>query len=181
VSVLADGGSASRQRFLRYWALNVTIVYQSGWDWIPLFPYTPAEKQRLAELAANASPTRTAVWLAAATVIGLVLLIVCALALGFALLSGLGLIWPDVSKTPAPAMFAGLGLASAVSVSLAMPLAIGFGGAAADAITDGPAIAPQPQDAALYAKVRTQFVRLPFILAPLVLIGCLGWQLALGR
>ena len=173
--------SASQRRFLRYWALNVTLTYRAGWPWIPGFGYTGDEKRRLAELAAPADVVRTAVWLTSVVIIALLALILTALVGGFVLLTIFTMIWPNASAIPIAAIAAGFAVIAGVVLSIEMPFAMGFGGVIADWLMGASDVAPDAGDVQLHAKVRWQFLRLPLVVVPLAVVAFFGWALVLGR
>ncbi len=161
-----------RRRFLRYWALNVAFARQGGWGSIPGFAYTDAETSRLDELAHGFSRSGILIWLAATTVIYIVL---AAVVLAVVMGAALSLLWPDSTKVPEAGFFTALGLVLVLMIGLGLPSSIALGGALADALSPPWTLADSPDDPALAAKVGRQFRRMGLVMAVLVIAGATGW------
>jgi hypothetical protein len=170
--------SPSQRRLLRYWSLNVSLVYKAGWAWIPGFGYDPDDRRRIADLGAGFSAKGVATWLAAASVIYiLVLFATMTVTLGAALT----VIWPNSADMPASAFLAILVLVAAVTMAVGMPLSISWGGAIVDAVAPTPPPADEPADAALCTKIQGQFRRMGLILGGLLIISVLIWRAVLSH
>jgi hypothetical protein len=162
--------SAGNRRFLRYWAVNVSIVYAGGWSWIPGFPYKEEEKSRLAAIAASVPGAAVTVWLAAATIFFFLVLIVLVVGVMVPLIT---LLWPDPANMSATGFVSILALLMLVSIGWVMPLSIALGGAVADYLAGDPPPPDLPGDAALCAKIHHQFWRLCAIIATIFIPGFL--------
>ena len=147
----------SQVRFLRYWALNMTMVRGWGWSWTPGFRYAEAEWQRFETLAASVTRAASAIWMTACPVIFILL---AALAVGGLMIPLASALWPDPSKTPAIAFVALLALTSFLTIGFGFPLSMVWGGMIADRIGGDGTQPAAPGDPALHARIRQQLWRL---------------------
>jgi hypothetical protein len=152
--------SPFRNRFLRYWSLNVILARSSGYPRLMGFPYTDAEQLRIEAIAGTIPSRAVLTWLSATVVIFILLAIAGVVGI---MDPALTLLWPDPATMPGLGFAAVMALILTLALGFGMPLSIAFGGAIADRLADVTVPAPEPDDAALYAKVRSQFLRLAAI------------------
>jgi len=162
--------SPFRNRFLRYWSLNVILAKSSGYRRILGFPYSDAEQRRI-ETIGGAIPSRAVLtWLSATVLIFILLVLAGVVGL---MVPAITLLWPDPAKMPGLGFAAVMALVLTLALGFGLPISIGFGGAIADRLAGVSAPVPEPGDAALYAKIRSQFLRLAAIFSIAVIPGML--------
>jgi hypothetical protein len=179
--------SAQNRRFLRYWAVNMSIARAAGWAWIPGFSYDAEETERLDAIAGTVSRNAVLIWLMATTIFLILFVLAAILGVMIPLITTL---WPDPSKMSGLGFGSIMGLLLLVSIGGFMPLSIGLAGGVADRLAGGSPPPDQPGDAELSAKIRRQFWRLCAILATFLIPGFLifltfdidpGWLLVFIR
>jgi hypothetical protein len=170
--------SPSRQRFLRYWSLNMTLVRQAGWAWPVGFTYSGDEEQRMAALAATVPRAARLIWLAAAVA---VFMLGAAGAMMMTLGTALTFLWPNASEIPELGFFTAMALAIVLAVGIGMPLSVAWGGAIADRIVPLRLDVELVSDTALHAKVTSQFRRMAVFAGLLFVAAAMGWGIVLGR
>lgn len=163
--------SAGQSRFLRYWGLNMSMVYSWGWAWTPGFSYTDDEKKRFAELSQTVSAGATSIWMAAVVIL---FLLIGAVAMTVMIVIA-SLAWPDPSKTPAIAFVSLLALTCFLTLGFGFPLSMVWGGTIADWFAGGAAPAEAPGDAALHAKIRGQLWRLIAVMCVILIPGTMAF------
>jgi hypothetical protein len=152
--------SPRERRFLKYWALNMSLASSNGMP-APGFSYDSAEWRRLLTIARSVPGAATTIWLAVTVVVYLALAAMGMIGAG-AIIS---LLWPDPASVPETGFFALLGMVIMLLLGLGMPLSLGLGGAAGDRFVAAPFVEEDPADAALVAKIRRQFRRIGAIAA----------------
>jgi hypothetical protein len=171
--------SPAKRRFLRYWSVNMAMVWAGGWgaDAFPGFGYTETEQARMQALASQTTAAAIWVWMAAAVLIYIAL---AAAGMGAAMWAAFSLLWPNPDKVSEPGLLGLIVLVLVVMVGFGMPLSIGVGGALADGLNNHPTD-DDPGDAALAAKITRQFRRMALVLAVLVAVAAPVWAWLAGR
>jgi hypothetical protein len=169
----AEHMSPSGERFLRYWAVNMTEAFRASSDaWWPGFAYTAEEKARMKEIAEDERIGG-----------GAMLTFYAVLVVGFIVFAGIcvvgvlvpviQLMYPDPSKLqPLPFLLV-LACVVVLCLGLGLPLSMRLGAWAGDAWSDGAPLPSKAGDAALLAKVRYQLRRVAFIAAGVLVPGTL--------
>ena len=159
-----------RNRFLRYWSLNVVLAKSSGYRYLLGFPYNEAEQRRIETIGGSIPGRAVIIWLSAAVVIFIALALAGVIGL---MVPALTLLWPDPAKMPGLGFASVMALIMILALGFGMPISIALGGAVADRLADVAAPAWEPGDAALYAKIRSQFLRLAAIFSIAFIPGLL--------
>jgi hypothetical protein len=173
VAIAAGDGvplSPFGRRFLRYWSLNVVLARSSGYRYLLGFPYTETEQRRIDTIGRSIPNSAVLVWLSAAVAIFIALALAGVVGI---MVPALTLLWPDPAKMPGLGFASVMALIMILALGFGMPIAIAFGGAVADRLADVTPPEWAPGDAALYAKIRSQFLRLAAIFSIAFIPGLL--------
>ena len=180
LATVVDGAPArvlspGKNRFLRYWSLNMTLARSTGQGAFPGFSYTDDEWARMDVLAGGITSGGVMLWLGA--VVFSYMAVAVLLVVG--VIGGLLLtVWRNTANVTEPQIFSAIGVIIAGMIGLVMPLSIAFSGLISDLLwRERPAEAPA--DAQLYAKVTRQFRRMGLVAGVLVALVAAGWALFL--
>lgn len=175
----ADGAacvlSPGRNRFLRYWSLNMTLARRTGQATFPGFSYSVDEWARMDELSGGITSGGIYLWLGA-----VVFSYMAAATLAVTVVIGglLLTLWRNTANVTEPQIFSAIGVIIAAMIGFVMPFSIAFSGLVSDPLwRERPAEAPA--DAALYAKVMGQFRRMGLVAGVLVALIAAGWGIFL--
>lgn len=172
----ADGAtervlSRGKNRFLRYWSLNMTLARRTGQGAFPGFSYSEDEWARMDALSGGISTGGIYLWLGAVVFSYMAAAVfVVVVVIGGLLLTA----WRNAASVTEPQIFSAIGVIIAGMIGLVMPLSIAFSGLVADPLWRvRPAEAPA--DAELCAKVMRQFRRMGLVAGVLVALIAAGW------
>jgi hypothetical protein len=167
--------SRGQFRFLRYWALNMTLARRGGQAGFPGFSYTNDEWARMDVLSTGLTTAGICLWLA---VVVLSYLLAAVLAVGGVVGTALATVWRGNAHLPDTQVYAAIALMIVVLIGVGMPFSIAFGGLAAD-----PLWRNKPtevlSDSMLHAKVSRQFRTMGLVTGGLVLAIATLWGLVL--
>jgi len=175
--LVADGAasvgrtlSRSQARFLRYWALNITLARRRGQPGFPGFSYDEAEWARLDQLSTGVTAGGFFLWIGMVVLTYLVVAILVVVGvIGTAVMT----VWKS-GNVPESQVFAAIAILCGLMIGIAMPLSISFGGLVADPLwRNRPELSPT--DRALYAKISGQFRRMALVLAVVVFLAAASW------
>jgi hypothetical protein len=167
--------SRGKNRFLRYWSLNLILARRTGQAIMPGFSYSDAEWARMGELVGGITSGGIYLWLGA-VVFSYMAVAVCAVTvvIGGLLMTA----WRNTASVTEPQIFCAIGAIIAVMIAFVMPFSIAFSGLVSDPLWRERA-AEAPGDAALYAKVARQFRRMGLVAGVLVALVAAGWGIFL--
>ena len=167
--------SPGKNRFLRYWSLNMTLARSTGQGAFPGFSYTDDEWARMDVLAGGITGGGVILWLGAVVFSYMAAAVfVVVVVIGGLLMTA----WRNTANVTEPQIFSAIGVIIAGMIGVVMPLSIAFSGLVADPLWRVRP-AETARDAELYAKVMRQFRRMGLVAGVLVALIAAGWAIFL--